>query len=93
MSSVMSFWHRSGHCKVLAPKYEQLANLYATNDQVIIAKVNGIENQPLVNAYNVRGYTTLKYFHAGSVDPIEYSGPREVTALASFINEQLSSSA
>lgn len=38
-----------GHCKSLAPKYEQLAKAFAGESEVVIAKVDATEEQDLAS--------------------------------------------
>lgn len=85
----------SPHCVVvdlsrrLAPKYEELAQLYTSNptfnDQVTIAKVDATANDV---PDEISGFPTIKLFPAGSKDePIDYQGSRTVEDLAKFIKE------
>ncbi|CAZ83168.1 unnamed protein product [Tuber melanosporum] len=76
-----------GHCKNLAPKYEELAALYFNNpeykDKVIVAKVDATANDVPVE---IQGFPTIKMYPAGAKDsPIDYSGSRTVEDLATFI--------
>lgn len=78
-----------GHCKALAPQYEELAKLYADNpdfaSKVTIAKVDATANDV---PDQIQGFPTIKLFPAGSKDsPVEYSGERTVEDLAQFIKE------
>jgi len=75
-----------GHCKSLAPKYEQLAKVFAGEKNVAIGKVDATEHGDLANRYDVSGYPTLKFFPAGSSEPIAYDGARELEDMVSFIN-------
>ncbi|KAH7884731.1 protein disulfide isomerase [Phlebopus sp. FC_14] len=75
-----------GHCKNLAPTYEQLADAFShAKDKVIVAKVDadGV-GRPLGQKYGVTGYPTLKWFDAQG-NPEPYEGGRDLDALASFI--------
>ncbi|KAF2760701.1 protein disulfide-isomerase [Pseudovirgaria hyperparasitica] len=76
-----------GHCKALAPKYEELAALYWNDhaDQVVVAKVDATANDV---PDEIQGFPTIKLFPAGKKDsPIDYSGSRTIEDLATFIKE------
>jgi len=77
-----------GHCKTLAPKYEELAALFAPfSRHVTIAKVDATANDV---PEEIQGFPTIKLYPAGSKNktPIDYSGPRDVEALAGFVQHQ-----
>ncbi|KAI0353851.1 protein disulfide isomerase [Trametes cingulata] len=76
-----------GHCKNLAPTYEQLADAFAhAKDKVVIAKVDadGV-GRPLGQKYGVTGFPTLKWFGPDGGEPEKYEGGRDLDALANFI--------
>ncbi|KAI0539671.1 thioredoxin-like domain-containing protein [Xylaria digitata] len=77
-----------GHCKALAPKYEELAALYAEGeykDKVVIAKVDATANDV---PDEVRGFPTIKLYPAGAKsEPVTYSGSRTVEDLINFVKE------
>ena len=78
-----------GHCKNLAPKYEELGALYFNNpeyaNKVIVAKVDATANDVPVE---IQGFPTIKLFPAGKKDsPVDYAGSRTVEDLISFIKE------
>jgi protein disulfide-isomerase A1 len=77
-----------GHCKALAPKYEELAALYSSEDfsnKVVIAKVDATANDV---PDEIQGFPTIKLFPAGKKDsPVDYSGSRTVEDLVQFIKE------
>jgi protein disulfide-isomerase A1 len=77
-----------GHCKALAPKYEELAALYQSPELsklVTVAKVDATLNDV---PDEIQGFPTIKLFPAGKKDaPVDYSGARTVEDLAQFIKE------
>lgn len=53
---------RCGHCKTLAPIYEQLADSFThAKDKVVVAKVNADEHRELGQRFGVTG--TYPYSH------------------------------
>ena len=61
---------RCGHCKTLAPHFEQIANIYAGDSKsLLIAKIDATEEQELSMKYNIQGYPALLYFPADSSEP------------------------
>ncbi len=79
---------RCGHCKQLAPVYETLAEAFATEDKVLIAKVDATKDVDLGERFGVQGYPTLKWFPAGTLEPSDYESGRDLESLVTFINDQ-----
>jgi protein disulfide-isomerase A6 len=81
-----------GHCKNLAPIYEQLADAYAfAKDEVIIAKVDADEHKDLGSKFGVTGFPTLKWFPKGVTEPEkveDFGGGRDLDSLAGFIRDK-----
>lgn len=77
-----------GHCKKLAPIYEQLSEAFESEPNVVIAKVDATENTALAGTYDVKGYPTLKFFPRGSTEAVDYSQGRTLDAFVQFINEE-----
>jgi len=77
-----------GHCKALAPKYEDLASQYAESefkDKVVIAKVDATLNDV---PDEIQGFPTIKLYPAGAKDaPVTYQGSRTIEDLIEFIKE------
>ncbi|EER31476.1 hypothetical protein CTRG_05206 [Candida tropicalis MYA-3404] len=87
-----------GHCKKLAPTWEELAEIFGSNKEdanVIVADIDHTNNDVDV-PYNIEGYPTLLMFPAnGKIDektglrePIVFEGARELDSLISFIKEK-----
>ncbi|XDG01774.1 hypothetical protein ABKA04_001389 [Annulohypoxylon sp. FPYF3050] len=77
-----------GHCKNLAPVYEELAQAFATSKDVQIAKVDADAEKDLGRKYGVQGFPTLKWFDGKSDKPTDYSGGRDLESLTKFITEK-----
>ncbi|CAG8540690.1 3209_t:CDS:10 [Ambispora leptoticha] len=78
-----------GHCKNLAPIWEQLGEAFASaKDRVVIAKVDADNHRDLGSKFGVSGYPTLKWFDKGSDKPEDYSGGRDFDSLAAYVEKK-----
>lgn len=77
-----------GHCKNLAPVYEDLASSFASSKDVQIAKVDADAEKELGRRFGVQGFPTLKFFDGKSETPIDYSSGRDLESLSNFITEK-----
>lgn len=67
-----------GHCKALAPEYEEAATTLKEKD-IRLAKVDCTEEAELCQSFGVEGYPTLKVFRGlDNVSP--YQGQRKAGA-------------
>lgn len=57
-----------GHCKSLAPVYEEVARSFVGENKVVIASVNAEAARDLATKYDVSGYPSLRWFAPGSKD-------------------------
>ena len=79
-----------GHCKRLAPVYEELADVYAfdksANKKVLIAEVDATAND--INTLEIQGFPTIVLYPAGKdSEPVTYSGSRTLQSFLQFIRE------
>ncbi|CAF1051642.1 unnamed protein product [Adineta steineri] len=77
-----------GHCKSLAPKYDELAKTLSKESDIVIAKMDATEND-VPSLYNVRGFPTI--FFAPKNDknnPRKYEGAREVDDFIKYIAKE-----
>lgn len=88
---VMFFAPWCGHCKRLAPTWQELAEKYnkAADQEVVIAKVDCTVETALCSAQDVTGYPTLKFFKSGAESSTKHRGGRDLDALVAFIDEQM----
>ena len=76
-----------GHCKKLAPTYSKLGAMFKDSDKVVIAKMDGTQNE--VGHVDVKGFPTIVYFDAKEGATAEsYEGGRDLDALVKFVEEK-----
>eukprot|EP01122_Echinamoeba_exundans_P005548 TRINITY_DN156_c2_g1_i1.p1 TRINITY_DN156_c2_g1~~TRINITY_DN156_c2_g1_i1.p1 ORF type:complete len:486 (+),score=143.53 TRINITY_DN156_c2_g1_i1:98-1555(+) len=73
-----------GHCKKLAPIWDQLGEKFANVPSVTIAKTDATANA-FPDNIEVRGYPTLLFFPAGSKTPVTYNEDRNLEKLTEFV--------
>lgn len=58
--------------------------------QCIVANIDADDqkNKGIAGRYDVKGFPTLKFFPAGSKEPIDYSGGRTAVEFVKFLNEK-----
>ena len=80
-----------GHCKKLAPAWDQLHGEFEDNKDVLIGDVDctAEENKAICSQMGVRGFPTLKYFTGGDPSGENYEGGRDFDALLSFAKDNL----
>jgi len=72
-----------GHCKQMAPAWEQLAGVYANNESVLVAEIDcTADGKPLCDSNGVRGFPTIKYGEPSALE--DYQGGRAYEELAGF---------
>lgn len=72
-----------GHCKQLAPIYDQLGEKFAKNEEVVIAKMDATVNE--MEHTKITSFPTLKLYKKGDNQVVEYNGERTLEGLTKFI--------
>jgi protein disulfide-isomerase A6 len=78
-----------GHCKNLAPTYEELATTFQhAVDKVTVAKVDADNHKDLGKRFGVSGFPTIKWFDGKSDKPSDYEGGRDLESLQKWITDK-----
>ncbi|KAK8188874.1 thioredoxin-like protein [Phyllosticta capitalensis] len=78
-----------GHCKNLAPVWEELGGVFEyAKDKVSVAKVDADAHRSLGQKFGVQGFPTLKWFDGKSDTPEDYKGGRDLESLSAFIQDK-----
>ncbi|KDE03239.1 hypothetical protein MVLG_06268 [Microbotryum lychnidis-dioicae p1A1 Lamole] len=75
-----------GHCKALAPHYDEASDILAKHG-VVLAKVDCTVEAELCTSHDVSGYPTLKVFRKG--ESSDYGGSRKTDGIVSHMKKQL----
>jgi protein disulfide-isomerase A1 len=73
-----------GHCKQLAPIWDELGAAYESNPKIVIAKMDSTVNE--LENVKVQSFPTIKYFPAGSDKVIDYNGERTLAGFKKFLD-------
>lgn len=73
-----------GHCKQLAPIWDELAEKYKDNNDIVIAKMDSTANE--LEDIKIQSFPTLKFFPKDSDEVVDYSGERTLDAFVTFLD-------
>lgn len=75
-----------GHCKTLAPHFDEAAERLSNNPNIIIANLDSTLNE--VADVEITGYPTLKFWGKDkSQPPIDYNGGRTADGIIQWLKE------
>lgn len=77
-----------GHCKTLAPIWEELGDSVADNSNLIIAKFDSTANE--VDGLQIRGYPTLKFYPRDNKEGYDFEGERDLESIKVWLSEHSS---
>lgn len=75
-----------GHCKQLAPIWDELGEHFSSDEDIIIAKMDSTKNE--VDGVHITGFPTLKFFAKDTNEVIDYTGGRTLDDLIEFVEAQ-----
>ncbi|XP_057331493.1 protein disulfide-isomerase-like [Microplitis mediator] len=73
-----------GHCKQLAPIYDELGEKYKNNKNVVIAKIDATANE--LESVDVKSYPTIILFKKKTNEAITFGGNRTLEDMSKFID-------
>ncbi|XP_076042945.1 protein disulfide isomerase isoform X2 [Oratosquilla oratoria] len=73
-----------GHCKQLAPIFDELGEKFKENEDIVIAKMDATANE--LEHTKINSFPTLKLYKKGDNKIVDYSGARTLEALSDFIS-------
>ncbi|KAF7795266.1 hypothetical protein EIP86_006419 [Pleurotus ostreatoroseus] len=74
-----------GHCKALAPHYEEAATTLKERG-LKLAKVNCVDEADLCQANEIKGYPTVRVYRHGEFS--DYPGPRKADSIIGYMIKQ-----
>lgn len=80
---MITFDFRCGHCKQLAPIYDQLGEKFADTDSVVIAKIDATANE--LEHTKITSFPTIKLYKKGDNSAVDYNGERTLEGFTKFL--------
>jgi len=72
-----------GHCKQLAPIYDQLGEKFADHETIVIAKMDATANE--LEDIKIQGFPTIKLFKRGDNSVVDFNGERTLEGMTKFL--------
>ena len=77
------------HCKVVAPIWARLADVYKRDPRIVFARVNGDNNDRLMSRFKVEGYPNFLFFTKANVDGELYRGYRTFEVMLKWLQDRM----
>jgi len=75
-----------GHCKSLAPIWDELGEKFKDEADLVIAKMDATANE--VEGLHIKGFPTIKLFKKGDNSVVDYSGDRTLDGFVKFLRPE-----
>lgn len=73
-----------GHCKQLAPIYDELAEKYKDRDDILIVKMDSTANE--LEHTKIGSFPTIKLYRKETNEAVDYNGERTLEGLSKFLD-------
>ena len=73
-----------GHCKKLAPIWDELGEFYKDNANLVIAKFDATANE--AEGVEIRGYPTLIFYPKDNKEGVKFEGERDLESIKKWKN-------
>jgi protein disulfide-isomerase A1 len=73
-----------GHCKQLAPIWDELGEKFDGSGDTVIAKMDSTANE--LEDIKIQSFPTIKFFPKDSDEVVDYNGERTLDAFVKFLN-------
>ncbi|KAH3869164.1 protein disulfide-isomerase-like [Dreissena polymorpha] len=80
-----------GHCKQIAPIWDQLGEKYQESDSIVIAKMDSTANE--LEDVKVQSFPTIKCFPKNGAAVVDYNGERTLEGFSKFLDSGCSKEA
>jgi len=80
-----------GHCKQLAPIYDELGEKYKDHESVVIAKMDATTNE--LEHTKIQSFPTIKLYKKGDNQVVPYTGARTLDAFVEFLEQNAKAAA
>jgi len=75
-----------GHCKKLAPVYEEVGKTFKSDKNCVVAKVDADSEKELGGRFGVSGFPTIKFFPKDNKEGEAYNGGRGEEDFIKYLN-------
>ena len=79
-----------GYCKSFEPIYKEFAEKIKSNENVMVAKMDGTTNETPLESFEWNSFPSIFFVKAGEKTPIKYEGSRTVDGLMEFLEKNAS---